>query len=326
MKAMVIVEPGGPEVLHLRDVPEPRPGPDEVRVRVRATALNRADLLQRRGRYPAPPGSPRDIPGLEFAGEVAACGARVSMWNEGDRVMGIVGGGSYAEGLVVHERLCMPVPAVLDWTQAAAVPEAFLTAFDALFVRGRLSAGESLLVHAASSGVGTAACQLAGLAGATPIGLSRGTDKHEALRRLGVPHVLDATRTDLVRAVRSIAERGVDLVLQLVGGSSLGRDLELLAPLGRIVLVGLMGGARVELDLSRLLSARATLIGTVLRARPIEEKIDLTRRFARQVLPRFEEGRLHPLVDRTLDLEDAGHAHDLMERNTHVGKIVLRVP
>lgn len=326
MKAIVIDGHGGPEVLLERSVPEPQPGPEEVRVRVRAAALNRADLLQRRGLYPAPAGAPAEIPGLEFAGEVERCGTRVSDWRPGDRVMGIVGGGGYAELLVTHQRLCLPVPDSLEWAEAAAIPEAFLTAFDALFARAALSMGETVLVRAASSGVGTAACQLAVAAGAPVIASSRSPAKHDALRALGAGHVIDPSAPDEASLVRAAAgERGVDVVLELVGGRALERDLAVLAGGGRIVLVGLLGGRRAELDLSRLLASRATLVGTVLRSRPLEEKIALTRRFGRVALPAFSSGRLRPVVDRVLPLERAAEAHRLMETDAHLGKIVLRV-
>jgi len=327
MKAVVIRAPGAPEVLAIEEVPTPVHGPDEVLVRVRATALNRADLLQRRGRYPAPAGSSQNIPGLEFAGEVERAGDRVRGLQPGDRVMGLLGGGGYAEYVAVHEGLCMRIPPSMSWTDAAAIPEAFVTAYDALFLQGGLAAGEVVLLHAAASGVGTAAAQLAELTGARAIGLSRTADKRRRLAAVGLFRALDPTSDDLAASVHDATSgRGVDLVLDLVGGPALASNLELLAASGRLVVVGLLGGARGELDLARLMTRRLTLTGTVLRSRPVEEKIALVRKFARRLLSPFAAGRLHPVVDRVLPFSEAPAAHALMERNENFGKIVLELP
>jgi putative PIG3 family NAD(P)H quinone oxidoreductase len=324
VRAIVIRGPGGPEVLEYRMLPDPPFGPEDVRVAVRASALNRADLLQRRGLYPAPPGAPADIPGLEFAGEVEACGDRVVGLSPGDRVMGIVGGGGHAEKLALHERLCMKIPPGLTWEEAAAVPEAFLTAFDALLLTAGLAPGETVLLHAAASGVGTAAAQIARVSGARAIGLSRSASKRERLRELGVDHVLDASSGRLAEEIlRATASGGVDVVLDLLGASSWALNLAVLAVQGRIVVVGLMGGFRTEVDLSELMRKRARVIGTVLRSRPLEQRIELVRRFTRQMLPLLADGRLRPVVDRALPLSEAAAAHRLMERNANFGKIVL---
>ena len=326
VQAVVISRPGGAEVLELREVADPTFGPDEVLVRVHASAMNRADLLQRRGLYPAPPGSPRDIPGLEFAGEVESCGARVEAVRPGDRVMGILGGGGHAEKIVLHERLCIPVPPGLSWEEAAAVPEAFLTSFDALFARARLAPGEALLVQAASSGVGTAAVQIARVAGARVIALSRTAEKRRRLAALHLDHVLDPALPDLADEIRSASgARGVDVVLQLVGATSFAIDMEVLADRGRIVVVGVMGGSTVTADLFALMRKRAMIMGTVLRARELEEKIALSQEFARLMLPLFEDGRLRPVVDRVLPLSEIATAHALLESNQCFGKIVLRI-
>jgi putative PIG3 family NAD(P)H quinone oxidoreductase len=325
MKAVVITEPGGPEVLQLRELPDPVPRAEEVLVRVRATALNRADLLQRRGRYPAPPGSPSDVPGLEFAGEVVACGERAHAWKPGARVMGILGGGGYAELLCTHERLCLPVPDRLDWPRAAAVPEAFLTAFDALLRLARLRPTERLLLHAAASGVGTAASQVARAVGATIVGLCRTASKRRRLAALGLGDVLDPATENLAQAIRSAAGGDVDVVLDMVGAPVWALNLEVLATRGRIVVIGLLGGARVELDLATLLRKRVAVVGSVLRSRPPEEKIELTADFAARMGPLLADGRLDPLVDRVFPLERAGEAHALMERNESFGKLVLAV-
>ncbi len=325
MRAVLIPRPGGPEVLELRELPEPVPGPDEVLVRVRASALNRADLLQRRGRYPAPPGSPADVPGLEFAGEVERCGDRVAVLRPGDRVMGIVGGGAHAEKLRIHERECVRVPPALAWTDAAAVPEAFSTAWDALFVRAGLLAGEAVLVHAAGSGVGTAAVQLAAAAGARVAGTSRDAGKLRRLAALGVEHALPGDADDLVERVRLALGGHVDVVLDLLGAGALALDLEVLAPRGRLVLIGTITGSRAEIDLGRVMAKRLTVVGTVLRSRSVEEKIALARDLERTVVPLLAAGRVRPVVDRVLPLDRIAEAHALMERNENFGKIVLTV-
>ncbi len=326
VKAVVISRPGGAEVLELREVADPGFGPDEVLVQVHASAMNRADLLQRRGIYPAPPGSPPDIPGLEFAGEVASCGPRVEAIRPGDRVMGILGGGGQAEKVAVHEGLCIPIPSRFSWEEAAAIPEAFLTSFDALVSRARLGPGEALLVHAAASGVGTAALQIARVAGARVIALSRTAEKRRRLAGMDVDHVLDPLQADLAEKIRAASGgRGVDVVLELLGSPTLPLDMEVLADRGRIVLAGVMGGSTVATDLLALMKKRATILGTVLRTRPIEEKIALSREFARLMLPLFEDGRLRPVVDRVLSLSEIALAHALLESNQSFGKIVLRI-
>ncbi len=325
MKAVVVSRFGGPEVLEVRELEDPAFGPEEVRVAVRATALNRADLLQRRGRYPAPPGAPPDIPGLEFAGEVEACGERVADLRPGDRVMGLLGGGGYAGKVTLHERLCIRVPPSLGWEEAAAVPEAFMTAFDALFERGRLSPGETVLLHAAASGVGTAAAQIARVSGARAIGLSRSPGKRRRLEELGVERVLDPSAPGLAESIRAAAGGAVDLVVDFLGADSWSVNLEVLGTGGRLVLVGTVSGSRVDVDLSLLMRKRLTVIGTVLRSRPIEEKIALARGFERRMLPLLAAGRIRPVVDRVLPLESAAAAHAAMEANENFGKIVLRV-
>jgi NADPH2:quinone reductase len=326
MRAVTISRPGGPEVLELRTVATPVAGPDEVLVRVRASALNRADVLQRRGLYPAPPGVPPDIPGLEFSGEVEACGELVTTLQPGDRVMGIVGGGGHAEKLILHERLCLRVPPGMSFEDAAAVPEAFLTAYDALFLRGGLRPGEAVLLHAAGSGVGTAAAAIATVAGARVLALSRSADKRRRLEAMGVHRVLDPEAPNVAEAIRMAAGGdGVSLVIDLLGASTFALNLAVLAVRGRLVLVGTMGGAKVEADLGAILRKRLTVIGTVLRSRPIEEKIELVQSFAHTMLPLLASGSLHPVIDRVVPFEDAASAHAAMERNENFGKIVLRI-
>lgn len=326
VKALTIKEPGGPEVLRFRERPEPECSPDEVRVRIRATALNRADLLQRRGLYPAPPDVPADVPGLEFAGEVETVGDRVGTLRPGDRVMGIVGGGSFAERIAIHERLCLPVPPSLGFEEAAAIPEAFFTAFDALFEQGRPLAGETLLIHAAASGVGTAAVQLARATGAFVLASSRSADKRNRLETLGADQTLDAAAPDARDRLRlATGGAGVDVVLDLVGAAVAELNLDVLARHGRWVVIGLLGGARAQIDLARLMQRHIVLRGSVLRSRPLEEKIALTTSFAERILPLFAAGRLRPVVGETIDWSETAQAHARMERNETFGKVVVRV-
>src|SRR5262245_42329917 len=306
MRALTIARAGGPEVLELRSVADPEPGPEDVLVRVRASGLNRADLLQRRGLYPAPPGAPADIPGLEFAGEVEACGDLVTTLQPGDRVMGIVGGGGQAELLSLHERLCLRLPPGMSFEDAAAVPEAFLTAYDALFSRGGLKPGESVLLHAAGSGVGTAATAIATVAGARVVALSRSPEKRARLESMGAQRVLDPSVANLAGAIRmALGGEGVALVVDFLGASSWELNLDVLAVRGRLVLLGTMSGSKVEADLSTVMRKRLTVVGSVLRSRPIEEKIDLVQAFSRTMLPLLAAGRLQPVVDRVVDFEDA---------------------
>jgi NADPH2:quinone reductase len=323
MKAVVVVRPGDPEVLRISEVERPAPGPEEILVAVRASGVNRADLLQRRGRYPAPEGWPEQIPGLEIAGEVVEAGPGCRLFAPADRVMAVVGGGGYAEYVSLHERSAVRAPGGLDWQGAGAVPEAFMTAFDALFLQAGLSAGEVVLVHAVGSGVGTAALQLAGAAGVRTIGTSRTPEKLRRARALG----LDVGIVGDERWPRAVLEatggRGVDVVLDLVGGAYAPGNLQALAGGGRWMVVGVPGGTSAEVDLRRLMGKRASVTGTVLRARPLEEKITLARAFERRVVPVFESGVLRPVVDRTYPAAEAADAHRRMEANLNFGAIVL---
>lgn len=324
MRAVRITTPGGPEVLEMGEVDRPEPGPDQILVRVRAAGVNRAELLQRRGLYPAPPGWPADVPGLEYAGEVEAAGERVRDWRPGDRVMGLVGGGAYAGYVVVHEREAIAVPDGLSWEEAAAIPEVFVTAHDALFTRGRLVLGETLLVHAVGSGVGTAALQLAKVAGATVLGTSRTPWKLERAKELGLDVAIVAGTEDFADTVLDRTHgRGVDLILDLVGAGYLPRNLASLALLGRIVVVGLTAGVFAEIDLGVVLRKRLTIVGTSLRTRPLEEKIVALQAFSQHVLPLLAAGRLRPVMDETFPMEEAARAHHRMESNENFGKIVL---
>jgi NADPH:quinone reductase len=287
---------------------------------VRATAVNRADLLQRRGHYPAPAGAPQHIPGLEYAGTVEQIGAGVTRWRVGDRVMGIVAGGGYAEMVCVHEDEALPVPGSLSLTEAAAIPEAFLTADDALFTLMGLQPGESVLIHAVASGVGTAAVQLVKAAGATAIGTSRSAQK---LRQVhGLDHGIDASN-GFADAVLALNGNGVDGVLDLVGGDYMTANLKCTAQRGRIVLVGLTAGNQALLDLGLILRKRLSIVGTVMRARSLAEKIAVATAFAQRSLPWFDGGKLKPVIDRVLSISEVREAHALLERNETVGKVVL---
>ncbi len=325
MKAIVITGKGGPDVLEIRERPAPEPRGDQVRIRVRACGLNRADLLQCKGVYPAPPGSPPDIPGLEYAGEVDALGPDVvGPIKPGDRVFGIVGGGGQAEYLLTHERLTAPIPGNLDFATAAAVPEAFITAHDALVTQARVSPGERVLVHAVGSGVGTATVQLAHAVACEVWGTSRTAAKLEQARPLGLDHAIDTSREDFAAAIQASSQgRGVNVVIDLLGGAVLERNLAALAPKGRLVLVGLLGGSQGPLDINLMLRKRLTIVGTTLRARPLEEKIAATQRFAAEVVPWLERGIVRPIVDSTFPFEEVQAALSRLESNEVFGKIVL---
>lgn len=331
-KVVRIKGTGGPEVLTVDRVSVDEPGPGQILVEVAAAGLNRADLLQRRGLYPAPPGAPADVPGLEYAGRVAEVGEGVSSFTAGDEVMGIIAGGAMATHLVVHERQAIPVPKGLSLAHAAAIPEAFLTAYDALFAQAALSAGEHLLIHAVGSGVGTAAVALARLAGAHAIGTSRSEDKLARCAELGLEHgILVDRRVD--KASPKFADRtreltfgrGADVVLDLVGAAYLSESIDALAPRGRMLAVGLVGGRTAELSLGAVLQKRLRIFGTVLRSRPLEEKAALAQRFARRIAPLFGDGgKLAPVIDAVMPMSEVREAHARMERNETFGKIVLR--
>ncbi|MEJ7585314.1 MAG: NAD(P)H-quinone oxidoreductase [Acidimicrobiales bacterium] len=327
MRAVVLESHGGPEVLTLTDVAEPEPGPEEVVVAIVATALNRADLLQRMGIYPEPgPPRPHEIPGMEFAGRVAALGTRATQWRVGDEVMAIVSGGAYAERIALHERQAMAVPDGVTLADATAIPEVWITAWDALVVQGGLAPGGTALVHAGGSGVGSAAIQLGTALGASVVATAS-TAKVAACRELGAHTVVDyRAGEDFVAAAReATGGAGVDVVLDVVGGDYLDRNVAALRTGGTIVQVGVMGGGTTTLNLAALLPKRAVLRGTVLRARPLEEKVALSRRFAAEVLPWFTSGAVHPVIDRRYPLERVADAHTYMESNANVGKILLDV-
>ena len=347
MRAIIITHPGGPEVLAIQERPLPEPGPSEVRVRVLVAGLNRADIMQRQGQYPAPPCAPRDIPGLEVMGVVDALGPGATVWQKGHRVFGQVGGGGYAEFVTTHERLLAPVPDSLSDIEAGAVPETFMTAHDALFTQAGLVLGERVLIHAVGSGftqpgrvmgervlvhtvgsgVSTAAMQLAKAIGCTTYGTARSPEKLEKLesaQAMGLDVAL--LQPDFVTAIREATSgAGVNVIVDFVGGTYFGQNLKVLAPQGRLVQVGTLAGSWAEINLDLVMRKRLRIIGTVLRSRPLEEKIAVTRRFAEQVVPLLERGAVRPVVDRVFGFEQAAEAQAYMGSNGSLGNILLRI-
>jgi putative PIG3 family NAD(P)H quinone oxidoreductase len=327
MRAVTIVSHGGVDGLQIRVVPRPPdPTADRVLVHVRAAALNRADVLQRRGLYPAPPGTVQDIPGLEFAGEIEQTGEEVRRVRPGQRVFGITAGGAQAEYIVVPESHIVEIPENLDWTEAAAVPEVFITAHDALFTQAGLEMGERVLVHAAGSGVGTAAVQLAHAAGAVVYGTSRTADKLERVREFGLDQAVTVDRdaSQFVDAVREWSGgAGVNVILDLVGGPYLAANLDALALKGRMMLVGTTAGASAPFDIGKAMGKRVRITGTVLRARSTEEKAAAVGRFAAHVVPLLARGVVRPVIDKVYPMSEVAAAHERMESNESFGKIVL---
>jgi NADPH2:quinone reductase len=324
MRAVVISKPGGPEVLEVREVETPEPVGDQVRVRVRAAGVNRADLLQRAGGYPAPSGWPADIPGMEFAGEVDALGPLARMWKVGQRVMGLAGGGAQAEYIMVHEGMLVEIPQNLDFEQAAGVPEVFMTAHDALFTQAGLQMGESVLIHAAGSGVGTAAIQLAHAAGATVFGTARTPGKLERAKALGLDVAL--TDQDFAAEVKHLTGgNGVHVVLDFVGASYMEQNLEALGMWGRMVFLATMGGAQANVNLGMLMGKRISMRGVTLRTRTLEEKLAVTRRFATHVLPLLANGKVRPIIEQVYAMNEVGQAHKDMGENKNFGKLIVRI-
>ncbi|RJS24919.1 NAD(P)H-quinone oxidoreductase [Corallococcus sp. H22C18031201] len=326
MQVVRITEPGGPDVLSFDERPRPEPGPGEILVRVRASALNRADLLQTLGVYPAPPDVPPDVPGLEYAGEVEAVGPGTRRFRVGDRVMGLVGGGAWSESLTTREREALHMPTGLSFAEAAALPEAYLTAYDALVLQGGLCAGETVLINAVASGVGSAAAQLCRASGARVVGTGRSAAKLARAAEWGVTRTLlcEDSPPRFAHAVREETEgRGADLCLELVGGDYVPESLSALAQRGRLLLVGLVAGSTTELDLGMVLGKRLNIIGTVLRSRPPEEKMALTQSAERHLVPLFRSGALKPVVDAVLPMRDIRAAATRLASNDSVGKLVV---
>lgn len=324
MRAIVLTTYGDPDVLTAADIPAPAIGPEDVLVDVVATALNRADLLQRRGFYPEPgPKREHEVPGMELSGRVAAIGDRVARWSVGDEVMAIVAGGAYAEQVAVHERQLMAVPAGVDVADAAAIPEVGITAHDALVAQGGLRTGGWALVHAGASGVGSMAVQIVKAMGARVI-TTTSTGKVEAVRALGADVVVDYKAEDFVEAVAAATGgRGVDTVLDVVGGDYLMRNVASIRTGGTIVQVGVMGGGATEINLGVLLPKRAHLVGTVLRPRPLEEKAAASARFEAEVGPSIASGAIRPVIDRRYPLAEIAEAHRYLETNANVGKVLI---
>ncbi len=328
MRAAVITRPGGPEVLEVLERPTPEPKAGEILVRVHASALNRADLLQRAGQYPAPPGAPQDIPGMEFAGEVAALGAGVTTWRLGDRVFGITPGGGNAEYVVSDAGAAAPIPDTLSWIDAAAIPEAFITAYDALVTQAAVRAGERVLIHAVGSGVGLAAVQLARLCDAVPYGTARTADKIERARGYGLED--GVVVTDNVDVIPPAAERwtggkGIDITLDLVAGAYLAASIRAAALRGRIMIIGTVAGREATIPAGMVLGKRLTLRGTALRTRSLDEKRAVTAAFVRDVVPHFASGKLRATVDHVFALDEIAAAHERLASNRTFGKVVLRV-
>ena len=329
MLAIEIREPGGPDVLVPAERPQPEPGPGEVLIEVAAAGVNRPDVMQRQGKYPPPPGV-SDIPGLEVAGTIRALGVArgdgVPVWRPGDRVCALVSGGGYAEYCVAPAPQCLPVPRGMTFTAAAAIPETFFTVWTNVFERGRLQPGESLLVHGGSSGIGTTAIQLARAFGSRVLATAGTAEKCAKLmeRRLGAEVAINYRDTDFVAAVRdATAGRGVDVILDIVGGDYLPRNIELLALDGRLVQIGTLGGAKAQINMVPVLQRRLTITGSTLRPRSVAEKGAIARALRDRVWPLLESGTVAPLVHATFPLRAAADAHRLMEAGTHIGKLVL---
>ena len=329
MKAVTITSFGGVEGLEIRDVPDaPEATLDRVRVRVRAAGINRADILQRLGRYPAPPGYSQEIPGLEFAGEVESVGSQVQTWRVGDRVFGIIGGGGQASYVNVPENQLARIPDSLEWAAAAAIPEVFMTAHDALFTQCRLTIGEHTLIHAVGSGVGTAASQLVRAAGGFAHGTSRSADKLERAKEFGLTSsvVVDSDPDVFAEAAKEwTAGRGVDVILDLVGSAYLKANLKALATKGRLIFVGTVSGSKAEIDYSLVMRKRICIMGTSLRTRPAEQKATATRLFAQQVVPLLASGAVRPVIDQVFEMNEVRAAHERVESNESFGKVVLLI-
>jgi NADPH2:quinone reductase len=322
VQAIIVKNAGGPEVLELVERPIPEITASDLLIRVKAVGINRADILQRKGLYPPPRGASPDVLGLEYAGVVERTGADVTLYKTGDRVFGLSGGGTYQDYVVTHERLVAAIPEALTFVEAAAIPEAFITAFDALVLQGGLTSGKTVLVSAVGSGVGLAVVQIAKSFGARIIGTSRTADKLARAKEFGLTESIVVSDGHFADQVNSTAG-GADIIIELVGGSYVEEDVKCIKSKGRIVVVGLLSGSKTMISLAVILSKRAHLIGTTLRARPIEEKIFVTQAFIDEIIPRIKSGHLRPVVDKVFPFKDAGAAHTYMESDGSFGKIVL---
>jgi putative PIG3 family NAD(P)H quinone oxidoreductase len=323
MLAVEIREPGEPDVLVPVERPAVSPGPGDVLIRVRAAGVNRPDVLQRRGRYPPPPGA-SDIPGLEVAGTVESVGDGVTGWSPGDRICALVAGGGYAEFCVAPAPQCLPMPHGLDFVAAAAIPETFLTVWTNVFERGRLTAGESILIHGGSSGIGTTAIQLARARGARVFATAGSSEKCAACERLGAERCINYRDADFVAAIGDLTGgAGVNLVLDIIGGSYVARNIDVLAMEGRLVQIGVQGGPKAEINVAAIMQKRLTVTGSTLRVRSVADKAAIAAAVHANVWPLLESGAVTPIIYATFPLRDAAGAHRLMESSGHIGKIVL---
>ncbi|MDE0297897.1 MAG: NAD(P)H-quinone oxidoreductase [Candidatus Poribacteria bacterium] len=325
MKAIVTIESGGPEVLKLEEFPAPSPGPTQLLVNVKAAGINRIDTIQRKGSYPIPPGE-SEILGLEIAGTVERVGDNATGFKQGDRVFGLIGSGGYAEQTVIDYRMAMPIPEGWSFEEAAAVPEVFFTASETLFTFGKLSAGETVLIHAGGSGVGTTGTQMAHQIGARVFITAGSAEKIERSRSLGCTEGINYKKADFGKEIMQLTEgEGVEVVQDFIGAPYLERNLAILKPRGRLVVVGLMGGSAGEIDMGVILRKRLQIFGSVMRALPLEDKISITERFINRWLPLLREGKIKAIIDTVFPLSQACEAHEYMEANKNFGKILLKV-
>ncbi len=325
MKAIAITKPGGPEVLELHEIARPEPGHGEILIRVEAAGVNRPDTIQRMGFYAPPPGAP-ETPGLEVAGEVVATGPGVTLWKAGERVCALLGGGGYAEYATVHETHALPVPKGFSLIEAAALPETFFTVWTNVFERGALKAGETFLVHGGTSGIGTTAIQLARIFGARVFTTAGSADKCAACLQLGAEAAINYREQDFVAEVKKLTGgRGVDVILDMVGGDYIARNIQSAAQDGRIVSIAFLNGSVAEINFMPVMLKRLTLTGSTLRPRSIEEKAALARALREKVWPLLDAGRVRPRIDATFPLAEAAKAHELMEKSSHIGKIMLTI-
>ena len=320
MKAIIITKPGAPDVLQVRDYPTPTPGDEEVLIEVKAAGLNRADVSQRQGNYPAPPGVPADIPGLEVSGNVIACGANVTMWNPGHKVCALLAGGGYAEFVAVKEGQCLPVPEGLGFSEAASIPEAVFTVWHNVFERGALQSGETLLIHGGSSGIGTAGIQLAKARGSKVIVTVGNDQKGDNCLQLGADAFINYEKMDFEK---ELANEGVDVILDMVGGDYLRKNINILRPEGRLVYINTVGGETTTLNLRQVMLKRLTITGSTLRSREYAFKKRVAQSVLQHVWPLVEQGKFRPVIYKKFPFAEAAAAHELMEKSEHTGKIVL---
>ena len=320
MRAIIITQPGGPEVLQIQERPSPQPGDNEVLIKVMAAGVNRPDVSQRKGNYPPPPGAPADIPGLEVAGIIEACGKAVTSLKIGNRVCALIAGGGYAEFAVAHAAHCLPVPSNLDFTEAASLPETVLTVWHNVFQRGQLKAGEKFLVHGGSSGIGVTAIQLAKAFGATVFATAGSNEKCEACLELGADTCINYKEEDFETVLK---DKGVDVILDMIGGDYTEKNIRLLNADGRLVFINAMKGGKAYFDAIDIMRRRLTITGSTLRIRDVGFKADLVAEVYKHVWPIIESGKFRPVIYKIFPLENAADAHALMEGSEHIGKIVL---